>query len=134
MNHSKFFTEGKLGPLSLRNRSIRAAAFEGMSEHHTVTDALINYHSSVAKGGVSMTTVAYASVSKSGLSFPHQLWMRKEIVGDLRKLCDSVHREGAAVSVQIGHCGNMANAAVTGVRPIAPSEESIGMALHFRGA
>jgi len=121
MNQSKFFIEGKLGPLLLRNRSIRAAAFEGMSEYHNVTDALINYHTSVAKGGVGMTTVAYASVSKSGLSFPHQLWMRLEIVGDLKKLTNSVHREGAAVSVQIGHCGNMANGAVTGGRPIAPS-------------
>ena len=121
MNQSKFFIEGKLGPLLLRNRSIRAAAFEGMSEYHNVTDALINYHTSVAKGGVGMTTVAYASVSKSGLSFPHQLWMRPEIVGDLKKLTNSVHREGAAVSVQIGHCGNMANGAVTGGRPIAPS-------------
>lgn len=121
MNQSKFFTEGKLGPLLLRNRSIRAAAFEGMSEHHNVTDALINYHTSVVRGGVGMTTVAYASVSKNGLSFPHQLWMRKEIVPDLKKLTDSVHKEGAAVSVQIGHCGNMANGALTGVRPIAPS-------------
>lgn len=121
MNQSKFFIEGKLGPLLLRNRSIRAAAFEGMSEYHNVTDALINYHTLVAKGGVGMTTVAYASVSKSGLSFPHQLWMRLEIVDDLKKLTNSVHREGAAVSVQIGHCGNMANGAVTGGRPIAPS-------------
>ncbi len=121
MNQSKFFIEGKLGPLLLRNRSIRAAAFEGMAEHHHVTDALVNYHTSVAKGGVGMTTVAYASVSKSGLSFPHQLYMRQEIVGDLKKLTGSVHREGAAVSVQIGHCGNMANSSVTGIRPMAPS-------------
>lgn len=121
MNRSKFFTEGKLGPLLLRNRSIRAAAFEGMSQHHNITDALVNYHTSVAKGGVGMTTVAYASVSKSGLSFAHQLWMRKEIVADLKKLTNSVHREGAAVSVQIGHCGNMANRSVTKARPLAPS-------------
>ncbi|MES2619704.1 MAG: NADH:flavin oxidoreductase [Bacteroidota bacterium] len=120
MNQSRFFSEGKLGPLTLRNRSIRAAAFEGMSEQHTVTDALINYHTLVAKGGVGMTTVAYASVSKSGLSFPHQLWMRKEIVGDLKRLTASVHREGAAVSVQLGHCGNMANKAVSG-KVLAPS-------------
>lgn len=121
MNHSKFFTQGKLGPLLLRNRSIRAAAFEGMSEHHNVTEALIHYHTSVAKGGVGMTTVAYASISKSGLAFKHQLWLRKEIVVGLKKLTDSVHGEGAAVSVQIGHCGNMANGSLTGIRPIAPS-------------
>lgn len=120
-NQSKFFADGKLGPLTLRNRSIRAAAFEGMSHQHNVTESLIQYHTAVARGGVGMSTVAYAAVSKSGLSFPHQLWMRREIMDDLKKLTDSVHREGAAASVQIGHCGNMANSAVTGVRPIAPS-------------
>ncbi len=120
MNQSTFFSEAKLGPLQLRNRSIRAAAFEGMSEGHTVTDALIDYHTSVAKGGVGMTTVAYASVSKSGLSFPHQLWLRKEIVSGLRKLTEALHREGAAASVQIGHCGNMANKKISG-DVIAPS-------------
>lgn len=121
MNPSTFFTEAKLGPLTLRNRSIRAAAFEGMGDHHTVTDALIKYHTDVAKGGVGMTTMAYASISKSGLVFPHQIWLRDEIVEDLKKLTSSVHRQGAAVSVQIGHCGNMANAALTGLRAIAPS-------------
>ncbi len=121
MNPSRFFTPGKLGPLTLRNRSIRAAAFEGMSAHHNVTDALISYHSAVAKGGTGMTTVAYASVSKSGLSFEHQLWLRDEIIPQLRNLTDAIHHEGAAASIQIGHCGNMANSAVTGIRPVAPS-------------
>lgn len=121
MKQSLFFTEANLGPLLLRNRSIRAAAFEGMGKNHTVTEALINYHTSVAKGGVGMTTVAYASINKSGLAFESQLWLRKEIIEDLKKLTAAVHNEGAAVSVQIGHCGNMANGALTGVRPIAPS-------------
>jgi 2,4-dienoyl-CoA reductase-like NADH-dependent reductase (Old Yellow Enzyme family) len=121
MNQSKFFEEGKLGPLRLRNRSIRAAAFEGMCDQNNVTQALIDYHTSVAKGGIGMTTVAYSSVGKSGLAFPHQLWLRNEIISDLRTLTDSIHREGAATSVQIGHCGNMANRALTGIRQIAPS-------------
>lgn len=121
MISSRFFSPGKLGPLTLRNRSIRAAAFEGMCAHHNVTDALIAYHTAVAKGGTGMTTVAYASVNKSGLSFGHQLWLREEIIPQLRQLTDAVHREGAAASIQIGHCGNMANSAVTGSRPLAPS-------------
>ncbi len=121
MNRSKLFTPGKLGPLLLRNRSIRAAAFEGMSMGHTITPELIAYHRSVAAGGIGMSTLAYAAVSKSGLSFPHQLWLRKEIVPELRKFTDALHAEGAAASIQLGHCGNMANAAVTGTRPIAPS-------------
>lgn len=121
MNNSLFFTPAKLGPLQLRNRSIRAAAFEGMTPGHEVSDALISYHTALAQGGVGMTTVAYASVNKCGVSFPHQLYMRKEIKASLQKLTAAVHKEGAAVSIQLGHGGNMANRTVTGIRPVAAS-------------
>lgn len=115
------FTKVKIGPLELRNRSIRAAAFEGMSPSHEVSDELIRYHRKVAAGGIGMTTVAYASVTRSGLSFPHQLWLRPEIVPQLRRLTDAIHKEGAAASIQIGHCGNMAKRSITGSQPLSAS-------------
>jgi 2,4-dienoyl-CoA reductase-like NADH-dependent reductase (Old Yellow Enzyme family) len=121
MHSSAFFTPGKLGPLVLRNRSIRAAAFEGMSRHNGVTSELIDYHRAVAAGEVGMTTVAYASVNKSGLSFPHQMWLRPEIIPDLKRLTEAIKKEGAAASIQIGHCGNMASQKLTGLKPLAPS-------------
>ncbi|MEI6886175.1 MAG: NADH:flavin oxidoreductase [Bacteroidota bacterium] len=107
------FTPFKLGHLTLRNRSIRSAAFEGMCPGHLVSDDLLNYHRSVAAGGIGMTTVAYAAVSQSGLSFDHQLWLRKEAVPGLKALTDAVHREGAAAAIQIGHCGQMAKTSVS---------------------
>ena len=70
MNESKLFTPVKIGPLTLRNRTIRAAAFEGMCMGNAPTDLLYNYHRSVARGGIGMTTLAYASVTRDGLSFP----------------------------------------------------------------
>jgi 2,4-dienoyl-CoA reductase-like NADH-dependent reductase (Old Yellow Enzyme family) len=114
------FSPYKLGATRLRNRVIRAAAFEGMCPGNSPSEELLNFHKAVAAGGVAMTTVAYAAVDRSGLSFPHQLWLRKEIVPDLKKLTDAVHKEGAACSIQIGHCGNMAASSVTGSRPMAP--------------
>ena len=68
-----------------------------------------------------MTTIAYAAVTRSGLSFDRQLWMRPEIVNGLRKITDSVHKEGAAVSIQIGHCGNMSHRSICGCTPISAS-------------
>ena len=65
-----------------------------------------------------MTTVAYAAVTKSGLSFDRQLWMRPEIVPGLKELTDAVHREGAAASVQLGHCGNMSHKKICGETPV----------------
>jgi 2,4-dienoyl-CoA reductase-like NADH-dependent reductase (Old Yellow Enzyme family) len=118
---SKLFTPFKLGPVILRNRTIRAAAFEGMCPGNIPSEDLINYHRSVAAGGIAMTTVAYAAVDRSGLSFPHQLWLNEKSIASLRKLTDAVHHEGAACSIQIGHCGDMAKPSVSGSRPIAPS-------------
>lgn len=117
----RLFTPAKIGPLKLRNRTIRAAAFEGMCPGNNPSESLLNYHRSVAAGGIGMTTVAYAAVTQSGLSFTHQLWLRPEVIADLRALTDAVHREGAAAAIQIGHCGNMSKRSVSGVRPIAPS-------------
>jgi 2,4-dienoyl-CoA reductase-like NADH-dependent reductase (Old Yellow Enzyme family) len=92
-----------------------------MSAGHRPTPALVDYHRAVARGGIGMTTVAYAAVERSGLTFSHQLWLREDIVDGLRELADAVHAEGARVSIQIGHAGNMARSAVTGERSIAPS-------------
>jgi len=120
MRHT-LFTPFSLGPVNLRNRSIRSAAFEGMSPGHLVSEDLINYHRAVAVGGVGMTTVAYAAVSQSGLSFDHQLWLREQALPGLRRLTDAVHAEGAAAAIQIGHCGVMAKKSVSGGVCYAPS-------------
>ena len=115
------FEPVRIGPLTLKNRTIRAAAFEGMAPGHQVSDELVAYHQAVAAGGVGMTTVAYAAVEQSGLAFAHQLWLRPEAVPGLRRLTDAVHHEGAKASIQLGHCGNMAKPDVAGGRVIAPS-------------
>ncbi|MCK9302832.1 MAG: NADH:flavin oxidoreductase [Bacteroidales bacterium] len=121
MSESKLFTPYKLGPVTLRNRTVRAAAFEGMCANNGPTDLLYNYHTSVAQGGIGMTTIAYAAVTRSGLSFPHQLWMRKDIVPGLKKITDSIHAAGAAASIQLGHCGNMSKRSQAGQMPISAS-------------
>lgn len=117
----KLFTPYKIGPVTLRNRTIRSAAFEGMCPGNAPSQMLLDYHRSVAAGGVGMTTVAYASVTKSGLSFPRQLWIRPEIIPGLREVTDAVHKEGARASVQIGHCGNMSHRGICGETPVSAS-------------
>jgi len=117
----KLFTPFRLGPLELRNRTVRSAAFEGMCPDGRPSASLLRYHRSVAAGGVGMTTVAYTAVTPAGRTFAHQMWMREEIVPGLRELTDAVHREGAAASIQLGDAGYMADRAVTRTRPLAPS-------------
>ena len=118
---SPIFTPCKIGPVVLRNRVIRSAAFENMAYGNSPSQDLFDYHTAVAKGGVGMTTVAYAAVCQSGLSFNGQLWMREAIVPELRKLTDSVHSYGAKASIQLGHCGNMTHRATCGCTPVGAS-------------
>lgn len=118
---SLLFTPVTLGPLTLRNRSIRSAAFESMCPGNVPSPQLLDYHRSVAAGGVGMTTVAYAAVTRSGLSFDRQLWMRPEIVPGLSELTDAVHAEVAAASIQLGHCGNMSHKSICGCLPVGAS-------------
>jgi 2,4-dienoyl-CoA reductase-like NADH-dependent reductase (Old Yellow Enzyme family) len=114
------FSPAKLGPLTLRNRIIKAATFEAATPHALVTDDLINYHRRPAAGGVGMTTVAYCAVAPGGRTDGWQIWMRPEAVPGLRRLTDAVHAEGAAISAQIGHAGPVANAKTNKAPALAP--------------
>ena len=113
----KIFHPGHIAGLELKNRVIRAGCFESMCQEGEVTDELIEHHRRVAEGGVAMTTVAYCSVSYDGRVFGHELWMRDEIAPDLKKMTDAIHKEGAAASIQLGHCGFFTSRSVIGKRP-----------------
>lgn len=115
---NKIFEQAQIGPLTLRNRTIRSAAFESMCPGHEPSQQLYDYHTSVARGGVGMTTVAYAAVTESGLSFDRQLVMRPEIIPGLRRLTDGIHSECAAAGIQLGHCGNMSHKDICGCIPV----------------
>jgi len=118
---SKLFTPFQLGPLTLRNRTIRSAAFESMGKDFGPTQKLKDYHVSVARGGIGMTTLAYASINRSGVSFNSQLWLREEIIPALKDITDAIHQEGAAAGIQIGHCGNMTHWSTAGSFPVSAS-------------
>ena len=118
---NRIFQEAHIGPLTLRNRTIRSAAFESMCPGHEPSQMLYDYHTSVARGGVGMTTVAYAAVEESGLSFDRQLVMRPKIIPGLRRLTEGIHKEGAAAGIQLGHCGNMSHKEICGCIPVGAS-------------
>ena len=115
------FSPCRIGPVTLRNRVIRSAAFENMAYGNKPSQDLYDYHVAVSRGGVGMTTIAYAAVNRSGLSFDGQLYMCEENVPELKKLTDAIHKEGAKASIQLGHCGNMTHRATCGCTPVGAS-------------
>jgi 2,4-dienoyl-CoA reductase-like NADH-dependent reductase (Old Yellow Enzyme family) len=115
------FAPAQLGPLTLRNRIIKAATFEGVMPGGKVSDALIDYHRRVAAGGAAMSTVAYLAVSPEGRTDRHCLLLNDETAKQLRRLTDAIHAEGAAAAAQIGHAGPVANARSNRAPALAPS-------------
>ena len=118
----KVFSSASLRSLELRNRIIKTATYEGMCPGGIPSDALIKHHRDLAAGGVGMTTVAYCAVSPNGRTFEQQMYMRDEILPKLGELTAAVHAEGAAASLQLGHCGYFSrNTMLPGHRSLGPS-------------
>ena len=118
---SPAFAPGRLGSLTLRNRFVKAATFEGATPKGEVTDRLVAFHRAVAAGGVGMSTVAYCAVSPDGRVQRHCLVLDSDTARSLRPLTDAVHAEGAAVAAQLGHAGLVADAKSNRMRSLAPS-------------
>jgi 2,4-dienoyl-CoA reductase-like NADH-dependent reductase (Old Yellow Enzyme family) len=115
------FGPARLGPLTLRNRIVKAATFEGSTPRGQVTDRLVEFHRSVARGGAGLSTVAYCAVAPAGRVQRHCLVLDGDSAVELRRVTDAIHNEGAAASAQLGHAGLVADARSNGMRSLAPS-------------
>ena len=124
------FAEARLGPVTLRNRIIKAATFEGVMPEALVTPELIEYHRAVAAGGAGMSTVAYLAVAPEGRTHAECIWLRPEAVPGLRQLTDAIHAEGAAAGAQIGHAGPVANSRSNKAASLAPSRRFNPLAMR----
>lgn len=114
------FSPHALGPLTLKNRFIKAATFEGVMVDGVVSKELLDFHLRPVRGGIAMTTVAYLAIAPEGRTNRDTIWLRRETVPGLKVLTDAIHAEGALVSGQIGHAGPVADAKSNGVRSLAP--------------
>ena len=110
-----------LGPIHLRNRTVKAATFEGRTPQGQVTDSLIDFHTEVVRGGVGMTTVAYLAVAPEGRTHREVVVVGPDTRDGLARLAEGVHAAGGAISGQVGHAGPVANGRSNGVHAIAAS-------------
>ena len=112
----------QIGPITLRNAFIKAATNENMSKKGVPTQAMLEHHRALAEGGVGMSTMAYLAVEKTGRTLADQIWLRPEVVADLRAVTDAVHTAGGKISAQITHGGSF----VTGTFVPAPLQSASG--------
>ena len=121
---SNVFEEAKIGEITLRNRMIRSATHEGMSdESGKPTEELIKKYEQLAKGGVGAIITGYAGIMQSGKSpLEHMLMIDcDDNIDSFKEMVDRVHAYGTPIIIQIAHCGRQTRSRVTGYPTVAPS-------------
>lgn len=117
------FAPARLGPVEIRNRTVKAATYESLGKGGYVTDELIAWHTEIAHGGVGVSTLSYCSVSPDGRTFRDQIVMRPEALDGLRRFTAAMRAAGSLPAVQLGHAGWFADPHATGERPMGPSAQ-----------
>lgn len=84
----------------------------------------INYYEQRAKGGTGLLLVENASVdSPQGSNGTTQLRIDLDnYIPRLFKLCESVHKHGACIAIQINHAGASAMSSRIGMQPVSASD------------
>lgn len=119
---SKAFTPFRIRGMEMKNRFIKTATFEGMSQKGVPDQRLYDLHAQMAANDVALTTVAYGAVNEDGLTHEEQMVIDDSATPHLKKLAKAVHDSGGKVSLQLTHCGYFSRSSrFQSRRPFAPS-------------
>jgi 2,4-dienoyl-CoA reductase-like NADH-dependent reductase (Old Yellow Enzyme family) len=128
----KCFSEATIKSLTLRNRLIKAATFEGKSPGGIPSEALVQFHERIGQGGIGMTTIAYCAAESDGRIHENMMYMHEGIRPDLERFIRTVQATGAKVSGQLGHCGAFTkNLEFSGRHPLGPSKGTNTLGLAY---
>ena len=111
--------------MTMKNRIVMTPMGTNYGEQNGEMSFLhINYYEQRAKGGTGLIIVENASVfSPQGSNGTTQLRIDHDsYIPRLYKLCETVHKHGACIAIQINHAGASAQAHRTGIQPVSASD------------
>jgi len=120
---SLLFSPLKIGQLTLPNRFVCSATYEGMADDSgRVSDALIQRYVQLARGDVGLTITGHMFVHGSGRANPFQTGIHQDdMISGLKRLTAAVHNAGGRIVFQLSHGGRQTTKGMAGQRPLAPS-------------
>ncbi|MFN2368488.1 MAG: NADH:flavin oxidoreductase [Desulfurivibrionaceae bacterium] len=124
----KIFEETTINNLTLRNRLVRSATWEGMCEPDgRPTARLADCYRDLARGGVGLIISGYAFVSEEGRQLPCTLAADSDkFTDDLKMITEAVHAEDGKICLQLVHVGGQTKEKDIGRAPLAPSAVKTG--------
>lgn len=111
--------------MTIKNRIVMTPMGTNFGEQNGEMSFLhINYYEQRAKGGTGLLIVENASVdSPQGSNGTTQLRIDQDnYIPRLFKLCETVHKHGACIAIQINHAGASAQSARINMQPVSASD------------
>jgi 2,4-dienoyl-CoA reductase-like NADH-dependent reductase (Old Yellow Enzyme family) len=119
----KLFEKTTINAVTLGNRAIRSATWEGMCEKDgRPTAKLTSCYRDLAAGNIGLIITGYAFVRPDGKQLPGKMGIQTDdFAAHMRALTQAVHDEGGKICIQLVHAGGQTTAETAGRRPLAPS-------------
>ena len=116
-----YLQPGRIGSLVVANRLIRAATSETMAtERGEVTGELIDFYSTLARGGAGLLITGHAYVEEVGQCSARQIGIYADtLVPGLARLATAVRQNGGRIFCELSHAGSQS--VMPHIDPIAPS-------------
>jgi 2,4-dienoyl-CoA reductase-like NADH-dependent reductase (Old Yellow Enzyme family) len=117
------FEETKINGMTLRNRLVRSATWEGMcGPDGRPTGRLVKCYRDLAGGGVGLIISGYTFVRPDGKQLPGKMGIHTDdFRPQMEALIKAVHDEGGKICVQLVHAGGQTSSKIAGRQPLAPS-------------
>ncbi len=134
---SILFSPKKIGLMTVKNRIVRSATYEGMADDNGLVDnRYVTLYENLAEGGVGLIIAGFAFVRENGIAANYQTGIHTDdCIPMLKKSVETVHHvnENAKIVLQIAHGGRQVEPDIVKKRqfkPIAPSpiaDTSVGI-------
>lgn len=123
----QLFEQTDLGPIRLKNRTVRSATNEHLSEPDgQLTTDWVNAQVELAQGGVGLVITGHLSVDRTQRADEGQPVIdRKTDASLLKQAADGVHATGGKIVAQISHSGIKALANVNGRPAMRPEDFTV---------
>lgn len=121
MTGGVLFQPGRIGPIEIANRIVRAGTSEtAAGDSGQITDQLVDIYEALARNQVGLILSGHMFCHPRGQYAARQVGIHEDgMVPGLTRLVESVHRHGGKIFAQLAHAGSQSR--VVGNRPLAPS-------------
>jgi mycofactocin system FadH/OYE family oxidoreductase 2 len=116
------FSPLRLGPLTVRNRTVFSAHLTNYAEHGLPSEQHAAYYGARAAGGVGLIITEEHSTHPTDWPYEKLIHgFRRSVIPGYRKITDAVHRHGVPIVAQLNHNGGQASSMFSRLPVWAPS-------------